>query len=283
MQDSGINKQGWESPNNPLSLGMSGIPQTCNICTNHIHLWHRELSLQERRGWQTQAGMEGDGHRAESTPLKGEVVAQTPICPGGTLMQLLGRAGSTDAQRPLCRHGPKRENTPTEGDWELLVQWWATVGTGPRGLSQNLQWVCVWGGGAWIEKKAEEHWFHPPPPLQIRKWRPRGRKWFSLRARFVSGWAWDVSCLPAAVAASSHPPPPCPRPPLCSQYCHSPCWRQERLLLIAPRLFPLLILFILIHTPAGLPSWAANKESACSAGDLGSIPGLGRSPGEGKG
>ena len=26
----------------------------------------------------------------------------------------------------------------------------------------------------------------------------------------------------------------------------------------------------------------AGKESACSAGDLGSIPGLGRSPGEGK-
>ena len=30
----------------------------------------------------------------------------------------------------------------------------------------------------------------------------------------------------------------------------------------------------------GLP---AGKESACNAGDLGSIPGLGRSPGEGKG
>ena len=28
---------------------------------------------------------------------------------------------------------------------------------------------------------------------------------------------------------------------------------------------------------------SAGKESACSAGDLGSIPGLGRSPGEGKG
>ena len=27
----------------------------------------------------------------------------------------------------------------------------------------------------------------------------------------------------------------------------------------------------------------AGKESACNAGDLGSIPGLGRSPGEGKG
>ena len=28
---------------------------------------------------------------------------------------------------------------------------------------------------------------------------------------------------------------------------------------------------------------SAGKESACKAGDLGSIPGLGRSPGEGKG
>ena len=33
----------------------------------------------------------------------------------------------------------------------------------------------------------------------------------------------------------------------------------------------------------GFPDSSAGKESACSAGDLGSIPGLGRSPGEGKG
>ena len=31
------------------------------------------------------------------------------------------------------------------------------------------------------------------------------------------------------------------------------------------------------------PGGSAGKESSCSAGDLGSIPGLGRSPGEGKG
>ena len=31
------------------------------------------------------------------------------------------------------------------------------------------------------------------------------------------------------------------------------------------------------------PGGSAGKESACNAGDLGSIPGLGRSPGEGKG
>ena len=32
-----------------------------------------------------------------------------------------------------------------------------------------------------------------------------------------------------------------------------------------------------------LPMWFSCKEFACNAGDVGSIPGLGRSPGEGKG
>ena len=34
--------------------------------------------------------------------------------------------------------------------------------------------------------------------------------------------------------------------------------------------------------PRGFPGNSAGREFACSAGDLGSIPGLGRSPGEGK-
>ena len=37
---------------------------------------------------------------------------------------------------------------------------------------------------------------------------------------------------------------------------------------------------------AGLPQWLSGKESACNAGDIrdvGSIPGSGRSPGEGNG
>ena len=33
----------------------------------------------------------------------------------------------------------------------------------------------------------------------------------------------------------------------------------------------------------GFPGGSAGKESSCNAGDLGLIPGLGRSPGEGKG
>ena len=40
-----------------------------------------------------------------------------------------------------------------------------------------------------------------------------------------------------------------------------------------------------VPTPVflGFPGGAAGKESACSAGDLGLIPGLGRPAGEGKG
>ena len=33
----------------------------------------------------------------------------------------------------------------------------------------------------------------------------------------------------------------------------------------------------------GLPGSSDGKESACNGGDLGLIPGLGRSPGEGRG
>ena len=46
------------------------------------------------------------------------------------------------------------------------------------------------------------------------------------------------------------------------------CWRRDRL-----------------PTPVflGFPCGSAGKESACNLGDLGSIPGLGRSSGEGKG
>ena len=37
------------------------------------------------------------------------------------------------------------------------------------------------------------------------------------------------------------------------------------------------------HTGIGLPGWLSGKESACQAGDTGSIPGSGRSPGGGNG
>ena len=40
---------------------------------------------------------------------------------------------------------------------------------------------------------------------------------------------------------------------------------------------------LLLIIPMGFPGSSAGKESACSAGDHSSIPGLGRSPGEGNG
>ena len=38
-----------------------------------------------------------------------------------------------------------------------------------------------------------------------------------------------------------------------------------------------------IHVPIGFPGGSDSKESAHNAGDQGSIPGLGQSPGEGNG
>ena len=48
-------------------------------------------------------------------------------------------------------------------------------------------------------------------------------------------------------------------------------------------LTPKFILKNIFSLCMGFPCGSAGKESACNAGDLGSIPGLGRSPGEGKG
>ena len=41
--------------------------------------------------------------------------------------------------------------------------------------------------------------------------------------------------------------------------------------------------FLSLFLHFGFPHSSVGKESACNAGDPGSIPGLGRSPGEGKG
>ena len=46
---------------------------------------------------------------------------------------------------------------------------------------------------------------------------------------------------------------------------------------------PLFKVFCFVLFYMGLPSWLSCKESACNVGDLGSIPELGRSPGEGNG
>ena len=43
------------------------------------------------------------------------------------------------------------------------------------------------------------------------------------------------------------------------------------------------LVFVSIQTVCGFPYGSGDKDSACNAGDLGSIPGLERSPEEGEG
>ena len=58
------------------------------------------------------------------------------------------------------------------------------------------------------------------------------------------------------------------RRPQFNSWVRKICWRRDRL--------PSLVFL-------GFPCGSSGKESACNAGDLGSIPGLERSPGKGKG
>ena len=62
--------------------------------------------------------------------------------------------------------------------------------------------------------------------------------------------------------------PPAMQRPQFKSWVGKICWRRDRL-----------------PTPVflGFPGGSAGRESARNAGDLSSIPGLGRSPGEGKG
>ena len=59
--------------------------------------------------------------------------------------------------------------------------------------------------------------------------------------------------------------------------CHKPVWKTRVNSLATPVFVERLL------CTSGFPGGSAAKESACNVGDPGSIPGLGRSPGEGKG
>ena len=54
-------------------------------------------------------------------------------------------------------------------------------------------------------------------------------------------------------------------------------------LLLSPTWSPLSLFLSVLGTYVGFPGGSAGEESACNAGDLGSIPGSGRYPAEGKG
>ena len=62
----------------------------------------------------------------------------------------------------------------------------------------------------------------------------------------------------------------------------SPDWQVDSLPL-SHQGSPYILYICVVVFFNGLPCASADKESACNAGDLGSIPGLGRSPREGKG
>ena len=73
---------------------------------------------------------------------------------------------------------------------------------------------------------------------------------------------------------------------LLQNHCTQPCLQKYSMAITFPPLFRSnhsrrRLLYTFIPLLWGFPGGSDGKESACNAGDLGSIPGLGRSPGEG--
>ena len=85
---------------------------------------------------------------------------------------------------------------------------------------------------------------------------------------------WHLGLIQKTTQRPEPPPSPCPRPLIYAKPRPFPCpgWAAPSPVTLQPLL-----------TQLGFPCGSAGKESACNVGDLGSIPGLGRSPGEGKG
>ena len=66
-------------------------------------------------------------------------------------------------------------------------------------------------------------------------------------------------------------------------YCEIPCLPQGRASDTSPINRRAGSIFMIIINNEGVPGGSDGKESACNAGDLSSVPGMGRSSGEGNG
>jgi len=101
---------------------------------------------------------------------------------------------------------------------------------------------------------------------------------------FLISSYWSVQFSWSVVSDSLRPhglqharlPCPLPTPEAYSNSCH---WVGINLLLLISSLF----FFSNKGSTGGFSGGSVDKESACNSGNLGSIPGLGRSPGEGNG
>ena len=91
-----------------------------------------------------------------------------------------------------------------------------------------------------------------------------GSHWLHLLRTILKYYSWVRASLIAQLVKN----PPAMQEPQFDSWVGKIYWRRDRLL-----------------TPVflGFPCGSAGKESSWNAGDLGLIPGLGRSPGEGKG
>ena len=108
---------------------------------------------------------------------------------------------------------------------------------------------------------------HAIPLFTHWRWQPEATLWSKRKVGLCVGYMLPSSYW-ASMIAQWVKNPPAMQEFQFNSWIGKICWRRDRLLI------PVFL---------GFPCGSVGKESACNGGDLGLIPGLGRSPGEGKG
>ena len=160
---------------------------------------------------------------------------------------------------------------------EELTHWkrlwcWEGLGAGEKGDDRGWDdWIASLTRWTWVWVNSRSWWWTGRPGvLQLMGWQRVRHNWateLNWTEKSTYTWyyisIWKMLCISLGFPDSS-----VGKESTCNAWVRKIHWRRDRLL-----------------TPVflGFHRGSAGKESACNTGDLGSVPGLGRHPGQGKG
>ena len=213
-------------------------------------------------GFPVQGQMSHNHHWTSCTPVMGGGASgvSEPLCVEPAAAQLwdpqphwmVGCRGSssTDGREAVRTSLPACHLfTPLPGSQNFPWPLSARLETFLHWSSQEARW------GSSLGPRTDGLWSPPPLPLTLGFWQDAGTFW-SLSVWSKTGWGWSGGVSPSSLSSLTS---------LDVIFQGRKSDQSSH------------------QSTEGFPGDSSGKESACNAGDLDSIPGSGRSPGEGNG